>query len=69
MENSVPGDHEGSFEPENFKANCYVFVFVDCMYTNTRNQYKTKKYVVYTILGYTMEKKGYSWIIAYFIHN
>jgi putative transposase len=35
--------------------NCYPFVFVDCMYTTIRNQYETKKYAVYTILGYTME--------------
>jgi len=35
--------------------NCYPFVFVDCMYTTVRNQYETKKYAVYTILGYTME--------------
>ncbi|WP_047982902.1 IS256 family transposase [Ornithinibacillus californiensis] len=34
---------------------CYPFVFVDCMYTTIRNQYETKKYAVYTILGYTME--------------
>jgi putative transposase len=37
--------------------NCYPFVFVDCMYTTIRNQYETKKYAVYTILGYTMEGK------------
>ncbi len=36
---------------------CYPFVFVDCMYTTIRNQYETKKYAVYTILGYTMEGK------------
>ena len=35
--------------------SCYAFVFVDCMYTTIRNQYETKKYAVYTILGYTME--------------
>ncbi|WP_053351196.1 IS256 family transposase [Ornithinibacillus contaminans] len=34
---------------------CYPFVFVDCMYTTIRNQYETKKYAVYTILGYTIE--------------
>ncbi|MBD8005402.1 IS256 family transposase [Bacillus norwichensis] len=34
---------------------CYAFVFVDCMYTTIRNQYETKKYAVYTILGYTIE--------------
>lgn len=37
--------------------DCYPFVFVDCMYTTIRNQYETKKYAVYTILGYTMEGK------------
>lgn len=37
--------------------NCYPFLFVDCMYTTIRNQYETKKYAVYTILGYTMEGK------------
>lgn len=37
--------------------SCYAFVFVDCMYTTIRNDYETKKYAVYTILGYTMEGK------------
>lgn len=37
--------------------NCYPFIFVDCMFTTIRNQYETKKYAVYTILGYTMEGK------------
>jgi len=36
-------------------SNCYAFVFVDCMYTTIRNQYETRKYAVYTILGYTIE--------------
>ncbi|MBP2079458.1 IS256 family transposase [Oceanobacillus polygoni] len=36
-------------------SSCYAFVFVDCMYTTIRNQYETKKYAVYTILGYTIE--------------
>ncbi|WP_304956804.1 IS256 family transposase [Virgibacillus salidurans] len=36
-------------------SSCYAFVFVDCMYTTVRNQYETKKYAVYTILGYTIE--------------
>jgi len=36
---------------------CYAFLFVDCMFTTIRNQYETKKYAVYTILGYTMEGK------------
>ena len=35
--------------------DCYAFVFVDCMYTTIRNEYETRKYAVYTILGYTME--------------
>lgn len=34
---------------------CYPFVFVDCMYVNIRNQYETRKYAVYTILGYTID--------------
>ncbi len=38
-------------------SSCYSFVFVDCMYTTIRNQYETKKYAVYTILGYIMEGK------------
>lgn len=36
-------------------SNCYAFVFVDCMFTTIRNQYETKKYAVYTILGYAMD--------------
>lgn len=36
-------------------SNCYAFLFVDCMFTTIRNDYETKKYAVYTILGYTME--------------
>ena len=32
-------------------SNCYPFVFVDCLYTTIRNDYETKKYAVYTILG------------------
>lgn len=36
-------------------SNCYAFVFVDCMYTTIRNEYETRKYAVYTILGYTIE--------------
>lgn len=35
--------------------NCYAFVFVDCMYTTIRNEYETRKYAIYTILGYTLE--------------
>ncbi|MGG3721535.1 IS256-like element ISBsu2 family transposase [Bacillus subtilis] len=38
-------------------SNCYPFVFVDCLYTTIRNDYETKKYAVYTILGYTIEGK------------
>lgn len=34
---------------------CYPFVFVDCMFTTVRTQYETKKYAVYTILGYTID--------------
>jgi putative transposase len=36
-------------------SSCYAFVFVDGMYTTIRNQYETRKYAVYTILGYTIE--------------
>ncbi|UOQ48656.1 IS256 family transposase [Gracilibacillus caseinilyticus] len=36
---------------------CYPFVFVDCLYATIRNDYETKKYAVYTMLGYTMEGK------------
>ncbi|MDF1512165.1 transposase, partial [Robertmurraya sp. DFI.2.37] len=38
-------------------SNGYPFVFVDCLYTTIRNDYETKKYAVYTILGYTIEGK------------
>src|SRR5690625_3330576 len=38
-------------------SNCYAFLFVDCMFTTIRNEFETKKYAVYTILGYTMEGK------------
>ncbi|WP_026905762.1 IS256 family transposase [Paucisalibacillus globulus] len=38
-------------------SNCYAFLFVDCMFTTIRNEYETKKYAVYTILGYTMQGK------------
>lgn len=36
-------------------SNCYAFVFVDCMFVTIRNDYETKKYAVYTILGYDIE--------------
>ncbi|MDQ0342531.1 transposase-like protein [Lederbergia wuyishanensis] len=36
-------------------SSYYAFVFVDCMFTTIRNQYESKKYAIYTILGYTME--------------
>lgn len=38
-------------------SSCYTFLFVDCMFTTIRNDYETKKYAVYTILGYTIEGK------------
>lgn len=38
-------------------SSSYAFLFVDCMFTTIRNQYETKKYAVYTILGYTIEGK------------
>lgn len=34
---------------------CYPFVFVDCMYITMRKDYETKKYAVYTMLGYDMD--------------
>lgn len=36
---------------------CYAFLFVDCLFTKVRNQYETKEYAVYTILGYDLEGK------------
>ena len=36
-------------------SNCYAFVFVDCMFVTIRNDYETKKYAGYTILGYDIE--------------
>ena len=35
----------------------YTFLFVDCMYVTIRNDYETKKYAVYTILGYDIDGK------------
>jgi transposase-like protein len=35
----------------------YAFVFVDCMYVTIRKDYETKKYAVYTILGYDIDGK------------
>lgn len=34
---------------------CYPFVFVDCMYVTLRKEYETKKYAVYTMLGYDID--------------
>ena len=34
---------------------CYPFVFVDCMYVTLRKDYETKKYAVYTMLGYDID--------------
>lgn len=36
---------------------CYPFVFVDCMYVTLRKDYETKKYAVYTVLGYDIDGK------------
>jgi len=47
--------------------NCYSFVFVDCMYTTIRNEYETRKYAVYTILGYTIE--GYKEILGLWLNE
>ena len=35
----------------------YPFIFVDCMYVTIRRDYETKKYAVYTILGYDINGK------------
>lgn len=45
-------------------SNCYPFVFVDCLYTTIRNDYETKKYAVYTILGYHRGKERASWFVV-----
>jgi Transposase and inactivated derivatives len=34
---------------------CYPFLFVDCMYTTIRNNYESKEYAVYTILGVNLQ--------------
>lgn len=34
---------------------CYAFTFVDCMYVTVRNDYETKDYALYTILGYDIQ--------------
>lgn len=36
---------------------CYTFIIVDCLYTKIRTDYEIKEYVVYTILGYTIDGK------------
>ena len=36
---------------------CYPFVFIDCMYVTLRKDYETKKYAVYTMLGYDIDGK------------
>lgn len=36
-------------------AKCYAFLFVDCMYVTLRENYETKEYAVYTILGYDLK--------------
>lgn len=40
---------------------CYPFVFVDCMYVTLRKEYETKKYAVYTMLGYDIDGKKIFW--------
>jgi transposase-like protein len=32
-------------------SKCYAFAFVDCMFVTIKNNYETKEYAVYTILG------------------
>ena len=34
---------------------CYPFVFVNCMYVTLHKDYETKKYAVYTMLGYDID--------------
>ena len=36
--------------------SCYPFIFVDCMYVNTRRNYETQKCAIYTILGYDIDR-------------
>jgi len=50
----MPDLEEWQFRP---LQSCYSFLFVDCMYTTIRNHHETRKYAVYTILGYTLEGK------------
>ena len=38
---------------------CYPFVFVDCMYVTLRKDYETRKYAVYTMLGYDIDGQKY----------
>jgi len=36
-------------------AKCYAFLFVDCVYVTLRENYETKEYAIYTILGYDLK--------------
>ena len=36
----------------------YTFMFVDCMYVTIKKEYETKKYALYTILGYDIDEKN-----------
>lgn len=45
----------------------YTFIFVDCMYVTIRKEYETKKYAVYTILGYDIN--GYKDILGLWLNE
>jgi putative transposase len=45
----------------------YTFIFVDCMYVTMRKEYETKKYAVYTILGYDID--GYKDILGLWLNE
>lgn len=45
----------------------YTFIFVDCMYVTIRKEYETKKYAVYTILGYDID--GYKDILGLWLNE
>lgn len=47
--------------------NFYTFVFVDCMYVTIRKEFETKKYAVYTILGY--DKDGHKDILGLWLNE
>lgn len=46
---------------------CYPFVFVDCLFVSIRKEYETKKYAVYTMLGY--DTNGHKDILGLWINE